>query len=180
MEIYHYHPITGEYLGSGQADESPLEPGVWLIPAYAVTNSLPEAEAGKARVWNGSEWTQVPDHRGETWWLSHDGPVTIRDLGDPAEDGLYSTQPETPPIDPLTIPLNAVQFHAMIGILGKTAAVASAVEALDEPARSIARARINHSQQFRRNHELFTQLAALVGVTDAEIDAAWPQALAIE
>lgn len=82
--------------------------------------------------------------------------------------------------NPLNKPLNAVQFHAMLGILGKTEAVASAVEALDEPARSVARARINYSQQFRRNHPLFAQLSTLVGVTDAEIDAAWPQALAIE
>lgn len=82
--------------------------------------------------------------------------------------------------DPLTIPLSRVQFHAMLSILGLTDAVNTAVAALDEPARSIARARIDHSDSYRRDNPLFAQLGTMVGMTDAEIDAAWPQALAIE
>lgn len=55
MQIYHYHPTTGEYLGTGMADPSPLEPGKYLIPAYATTTVPPTAMSGKVRVWRG-EW----------------------------------------------------------------------------------------------------------------------------
>ena len=55
MQIYHYHPATGEYLGEGTADESPLEPGVYLVPANATATAPPTAMTGKVRVWRG-EW----------------------------------------------------------------------------------------------------------------------------
>lgn len=55
MQIYHYHPVTGEFLGEGTADESPLEPGAYLVPANATTTAPPTAMSGKVRVWRG-EW----------------------------------------------------------------------------------------------------------------------------
>lgn len=64
MQIYHYHPATGEYLGEGTADESPLEPGKYLIPAHATTTAPPTAMSGKVRVWRG-EWV-FEDVRGVT------------------------------------------------------------------------------------------------------------------
>lgn len=56
--IYHYHPETGEYLGSGEADPSPLEPDVWLYPAHSTDIAPPEAQAGFVRVWDGGQWQQ--------------------------------------------------------------------------------------------------------------------------
>jgi len=55
MQIYHYHPATGEFLGEGVADQSPLEPGAYLVPAHATTTAPPTAMSGKVRVWRG-EW----------------------------------------------------------------------------------------------------------------------------
>lgn len=56
MKIYHYHPETLEYLGEGRADESPLEPGVWLIPAHATDTAPPAKVAGKTRHFEGGAW----------------------------------------------------------------------------------------------------------------------------
>jgi hypothetical protein len=60
MKIFHYHSGTGVYLGSGLADESPLEPGVWLVPAHATSTAPPKAQAGKQQVWINGTWTWQP------------------------------------------------------------------------------------------------------------------------
>lgn len=46
MDIYHYHPATGEYQGYGIADESPLEPGHYLVPANATLLVPPDFDPG--------------------------------------------------------------------------------------------------------------------------------------
>ena len=58
MKIHHYNPETLEYLGEGQADESPLEPGVFLIPAHATATAPPAAVAGKVRAFEAGAWVQ--------------------------------------------------------------------------------------------------------------------------
>ena len=57
MKIFHYHFETGVYLAQGKADESPLEPGVWLIPAHA-TNARPPKAAGENErvIWANGAW----------------------------------------------------------------------------------------------------------------------------
>lgn len=37
MKIYNYHPETFVYIGDSIADESPLEPGIFLIPSCSTT-----------------------------------------------------------------------------------------------------------------------------------------------
>ena len=49
----------GVYVGTVVCDESPLEPGVFLIPAGATTVEPPTVGDGEFAVWDGSEW-QVP------------------------------------------------------------------------------------------------------------------------
>jgi len=39
--VYHYQSDGGAYLGQSQADESPLEPGVCFVPAYATLDPVP-------------------------------------------------------------------------------------------------------------------------------------------
>lgn len=117
MDIFHYHPDTGEFLGQGLADQDPRDGDNWLIPAHATTTEPPTALAGKARVWGGSSWTQVADHRGETWWDSEGKPVTIENLGNPATEGLSSTEPVSPPPEPPQ-PIPMLVATAMITIDG--------------------------------------------------------------
>ena len=56
--IHHFHPETLEYIGEGQADESPLEPGVSLIPAHATEAAPPAEVAGKVRAFESGAWVQ--------------------------------------------------------------------------------------------------------------------------
>lgn len=42
MLAYTYNPITGEFVGTSSVDESPLEPGVMLMPAYSTEIAPPE------------------------------------------------------------------------------------------------------------------------------------------
>lgn len=76
---------TREFQGVGQADYSPLEPGVWLIPAYAYQCDAPEPKEGFAalRSSDGADWDYVVDHRGKTIYSTVDGtPAECTSLGE--------------------------------------------------------------------------------------------------
>lgn len=51
---------SGIYVGPVEADESPLEPGVWLIPGGAVEIAPPEIPFGHVAVWINQAWEVVP------------------------------------------------------------------------------------------------------------------------
>jgi len=46
----------GIFVGPVIADESPLEPGVWIIPARAVDAPPPKVPVGKLARWNGEKF----------------------------------------------------------------------------------------------------------------------------
>jgi hypothetical protein len=60
MDIYHYHPDSAVYLGCSCADASPLEPGVFLIPAQATAVAPPTAKEGEHAVFDGADWALSP------------------------------------------------------------------------------------------------------------------------
>jgi hypothetical protein len=111
MLVYNYAPETGEYLGTSEAHESPLEPGVYLVPACATTTAPPDAQTGCARCWNGSDWAQVEDHRGQTVYASDGTALTIATLG-AIPGGCTATAPQADPnaaIDAQIVALEATQ-----------------------------------------------------------------------
>ena len=56
MKIVYQTDEQGFLVGVVEADESPLEPGVWLIPRGAVEQPPPEPRAGQHPFWTGSAW----------------------------------------------------------------------------------------------------------------------------
>lgn len=59
MQIYNYDALTGEYIGETTADESPLEPGIFLIPANATTTAPPNTQAGKTINFQNGAWVFI-------------------------------------------------------------------------------------------------------------------------
>ena len=53
---YSFHPETGVFIGVEFAQESPLEPGVFLLPAGATFVEPPQVAEGKQAIWGGGSW----------------------------------------------------------------------------------------------------------------------------
>jgi hypothetical protein len=60
MKIVHQTADDGLYLGPVEADPSPMEPGVWLIPAGCVEAAPPPTAPGERARWTGAAWTVEP------------------------------------------------------------------------------------------------------------------------
>lgn len=129
MNIYSYHHETGEFMGQSVADPNPLEEGQWLIPADATEVAPPAHEEGKARCFRDGAWVQEVDCRGQTWWDAGGNPVTVQDLGDPADSGLSNQEPTAPtPAPYLPIPqLVAVALLQVVDDEVNTVGVAAGV-----------------------------------------------------
>ncbi len=96
--VYSYDPATGEYIGETIAHESPLEKGVYLIPAYATETAPAEPSEHEATVWIDGKWTIVEDWRGCEGYANGE-PTVIETLG-PLPEGWSETPPE-PSLDEL-------------------------------------------------------------------------------
>lgn len=55
MEAYQCDE-QGYYIGTSPRQQSPLEPGVWLIPAGCVLVEPPAIPEGQRAKWDGDKW----------------------------------------------------------------------------------------------------------------------------
>lgn len=96
--IYNYRQDSGEYLSAATADESPLEPGVFLVPAFATEIKPPKAGANQATVFADGKWKLVADWRVVPLFSTIDGsPVSITEIGKtPADVGATEVPPPSP------------------------------------------------------------------------------------
>lgn len=79
---YSYDQYTREYIGETVADPSPLEPGVWLLPAHACYEKPPETGANEKAVLTDDGWVIMKDFRGQMYEKATGNPVLFRDFGD--------------------------------------------------------------------------------------------------
>lgn len=61
MKIFNYHPISGFLIGESVADESPLEEGVFLVPAFSTDLTPPDPIEGKIIVFSEEAWHYVDE-----------------------------------------------------------------------------------------------------------------------
>lgn len=65
MKIHHYCSETKELVYSEDAIESPLEPGVYLIPANATDIKPGKSRKGFTQVFDGESWSYLPEGQSE-------------------------------------------------------------------------------------------------------------------
>lgn len=58
-KIVYQYDVAGMFIGQTDADESPLEPGVFLIPAHCVEVAPPEFSGDQWPRWNGAKWELI-------------------------------------------------------------------------------------------------------------------------
>lgn len=170
MKIYNYNPETGEFIGESLADPDPLDAGNWLVPANAVTVQPPSAP-NKAAVYLTGEWTLVPDHRGETWYMGHGLPVEITTLEVP--EGVTPTEPPAPPVQAPN--LSPRQLRLALLETGTTEQDVDAMISTDpDPAsRNFAQIEWKYATEFERDHPLILQIGPALGYTPEQIDTLW-------
>lgn len=171
MRIYNYDGITGAFVSEGAADPSPLEPGEWLIPAYATTAAPPDPIEGMERVFDGAGWVLRPDHRGEIWYTAAGEAVRITGLGAPPADLL----PERPDL-PEPVPAAVTRTQALLALLDHTppileTEILAAIGAIEDTLQR-ERARILCAgPTWRRNDPFIAQLGTVFGLDGDDIDA---------
>lgn len=95
--VYNYDPRTRIFTGASEADESPLEPGVYLIPAHATTIEPPAVADGKVGRYRPDDvrWEAVPDVRG-TWYNTDGQPVEVSALDADVSQLTREAPPDVP------------------------------------------------------------------------------------
>ena len=65
MKIYNYNAETKEYLSTEDAQKSPLEKNVYLIPANATTIAPIEVKKNEVAIFDGEKWVVEKDYRNQ-------------------------------------------------------------------------------------------------------------------
>jgi hypothetical protein len=90
--VYQTSP-QGLFIGITEADESPLEPGVFLIPGGCVETPPPLIPENKAAHWNGKAWQLVDYYQGLVVYSITTGqPLTINGM-EPIPAGYTTAKP---------------------------------------------------------------------------------------
>lgn len=99
MKIYNYDGVSGEYLGQGEAQKSPLEESVYLIPANATDKQPLASKKGYAVCFKEGTWQYVKDERGKTYYDANNNEVKITKLDQ--DISALSEEPKEPSIEQL-------------------------------------------------------------------------------
>lgn len=96
MEIYNYHPVTGEYISKSNADKNPLEENVYLMPANATDIKPPSVAENQVACFKDNVWSLFDDFRGVKYWLEDGSKKTISEIGEvvPGNGSLTEIEPE--------------------------------------------------------------------------------------
>lgn len=150
MKIVSQLDANGYFAGAVEADESPLEPGVFLIPGGAIDVTPPNVPQGKVALWqNGWVFVNPPE-----------------------------PEQEEPPLDGVPQVVTRFQARAALHLAGLLTTVESLMT--DPQTDMLARLAWQDAQEFRRQSPTMLSMAATLGLTDAQLDALFTTAAGIE
>jgi hypothetical protein len=92
MNIYHYNPVTKEYIGQSVADLDPIDKQP-LIPAFATDIAPPTQGANQVAQWDGAAWVLVDDYRGQVFYDATGVEHKIDSLGVAPDPAWTTTKP---------------------------------------------------------------------------------------
>lgn len=170
MDIWNYHPTTGELIGPGVADPNPVELGEWLLPAHATPIEPPAPDEGHIAVFSGSGWSVEPNHRGETWWKAdaadNTQPVMIDFIGDPSVRELTNVEPPAPPAVVPPIVVSARQIRQALNVTSLRVQLEGWVQAADQDTKD----NWQFALEFVQGQSLIDAAAEGLGWPSAEVD----------
>lgn len=162
MNVYNYHALTGEYISITQADESPLETGKYLVPAYAMLEPPPQPGNNQIAVSDGQAWRLVEDYRGTIYYMPDGSRHVINELG--IKPPLDST-PIPPVKPPVALVCTKYQICQALSQLGLRQNVESAVELGSQELQDAW----HFAAEFREDHPKIMEIATALGKTPGDI-----------
>lgn len=155
----------GVLVGYVEADESPLEPGVFLIPAGCVKKEPPEFGPPNRARWTGKKWVIEPipeeDEPPEPEPAEGDVPASVSDRQ--FAQALAETG---------RITWDEARAWGSRGEVPE-AVLAAVTQIEDELTRNRALMFLEAATSFERRHPMTKTLADAMGWEDAELDALW-------
>lgn len=182
MDIYHYHPETGEFLGQSVAIPDPLDKGNFLIPANSTEKQPPEPGQNEVAVFDGQLWALKSDFRGTVFWLGHGDKHTISEIGETVPEGAFLEEPEAPEPEPF-VPeqVTRAQGKAVLIQAGLWQDVLDYVDTIEDATeRQLAEVALHDTTHWRRDSPFLNAAAAALNITEQQMDALFQQAAEIE
>lgn len=115
MQVFHYHPDTGEFIGQSAARPNPLEAGRFLVPRHATTQEVPKGEPDQVAVYEAGQWVARPDFRGVIYWTREGEERQIAQIGETVPADALDAPPDLPAPPP---DLSPAQFAYMLALSG--------------------------------------------------------------
>jgi hypothetical protein len=181
MKIVSQLDAAGYFVGATDADPSPLEQGVWIIPGGAVDATPPAIPQGQRARWNGA-WSLEPLPVAPPPPTAPES--TFVPIPDPEPPVIPPPPQPLPPPEPLPPgpPMRVTRRQARQALLldGKLHLVQPAIDAIpDATLRALMQIEWDDSQDFERYRPSLIAIGGAIGLDDADMDALFVQAAAL-